>query len=177
MLKVMTHMLIFSTSLGGRTGSEAVYALLKSAFSSYCTDDFPPIEKTANGKPFFPGRPDIHFSLSHTKTHVLCAISDTPVGCDIECADRKISLRAQKFFCSSSELELFDPLDLWVLKESYIKVFGETFASIRHQRFSRDGERIILPDPLTKSRLYDIDGCRAGVCAQSEDFPPFIRSL
>ena len=39
---------------------------------------------TAQGKPFLLVRPDIHFSISHTKNAILVAISDAPIGVDIE---------------------------------------------------------------------------------------------
>ena len=38
----------------------------------------------AQGKPFLLARPDIHFSISHTKNAILVAISDAPIGVDIE---------------------------------------------------------------------------------------------
>lgn len=38
----------------------------------------------ADGKPFLICRPDIHFSISHTKNAILVAISDAPIGVDIE---------------------------------------------------------------------------------------------
>ena len=39
---------------------------------------------TAQGKPFLLARPDIHFSISHSKNAILVAISDAPIGVDIE---------------------------------------------------------------------------------------------
>ena len=38
----------------------------------------------AQGKPFLLCRPDIHFSISHTKNAILVAISNAPIGVDIE---------------------------------------------------------------------------------------------
>jgi len=143
----------------------------------------PEIKKTPNGKPYFPDRPDIHFSLSHSRTHVLCALSGAPVGVDIE-SPRQISKRAVGYFCSPGELALFDPLDLWVLKESYVKLIGGTFALIKASRFSRVGGRIIAPEFAPEfaaefapefapekpvmARLYGIGGCRAAVCSVGE---------
>ena len=39
---------------------------------------------TEKGKPFLLDRPDIHFSISHTKSAILVAIADAPIGVDIE---------------------------------------------------------------------------------------------
>lgn len=44
----------------------------------------PPMERTENGKPFFPGYPQVHFSISHTAGAAAAAVSDAPVGVDIQ---------------------------------------------------------------------------------------------
>lgn len=157
-------MKIFCASRHGKNGSEAAYALLGHAYRSEFHANPPPIEKTPNGKPFFPSSPDIHFSLSHSKTHVLCALSRRPVGADIE-SPRQISARAINYFCSPDELEMFDPLDLWVLKESYIKLIGGTLAMVKKIRFSLVGDRIVAPDENAFPMLYRVGECRAAVTA------------
>ena len=160
-------MRVYCAELGGKSGSEAVYALLDHAYQAEHNRSLPEIEKTPLGKPYFPEHPDIHFSLSHTRTHVLCALADSPVGCDIE-SPRKISSSAMRFFCTPEELALFEPLELWVLKESFVKLFGWTVASIRRLRFSRDGETIIAPDSSVTARIYQVAGCTAAVCGTSK---------
>ena len=157
-------MKIFCASRDGKNGSEAAYALLGSVYRSEFDSEPPPIEKTRNGKPFFPSRSDIHFSLSHSKTHVLCALSRRPVGADIESL-RQISERAVNYFCFPDELEVFDPLDLWVLKESYIKLIGGTLSMVKKIRFSLDGDRIVAPDENAFPRLYRVGECRVAVTA------------
>ena len=37
-----------------------------------------------NGRPYFKGHEDIFFSLSHSGERVMCAISDEPIGCDVQ---------------------------------------------------------------------------------------------
>ena len=44
----------------------------------------PPMERTENGKPFFSGYPQVHFSISHTAGAAAAAVSDAPVGVDIQ---------------------------------------------------------------------------------------------
>ena len=128
--------MIYCTTRADTSGSRSVYALLEHAYRLNYEGDLPEVKKTFHGKPYFPDLPDVHFSLSHSSTHVLCALSGSPVGCDIE-SPRAISRRAIEYFCSAEELELFTPLELWVLKESYVKLFGKTIASIRDLRFSK----------------------------------------
>ena len=167
-------MVIYCASRGEFSGSEAVYALLGHAFQTVYGGALPDVRKTPRGKPFFPERSDIHFSLSHARTHVLCALSGNPVGCDLE-SPRVISQRALKFFCSADELSMFDPLDLWVLKESYVKLFGWTVASMRELRLSREGDRIVGPDETVLLRLYRVAGCRAAVCSIGQIPPDSIE--
>ena len=166
-------MLMYCKPLVSKSGSEAVYALLEHAFLVKYGRNMPEIRKTPHGKPYFPEFPYVYFSLSHAKTHVLCAISDSPVGCDIE-SPRQISRSALRFFSSPEELDLFEPLDLWVLKESYIKLFGQTIASIRTLRFSLAGDRIIVPDTSVEAKLYRICDCSAAVCSMCSKPPDSI---
>lgn len=42
------------------------------------------ISEETGGKPRLRDFPSIHFSLSHTDGLVMCAVSDHPVGCDVE---------------------------------------------------------------------------------------------
>ena len=169
-------MKLYCTQIHGRSGRDAVYALLEHAFITEFGERLPEIEKTPNGKPFFPTRPDVHFSLSHSKTHVLCALSDVPVGVDIE-SPRQISARATAYFATPEELALFNPLDLWVLKESYIKLIGATLPLVKTLRFSRCGDTIITPDKSVAARLYSIDGCHAAAIASRDCIPQSIALL
>ena len=151
-------------------GSLSAYALLEDAYRETCGCRLPTIKKTPNGKPFFPEMPDIHFSLSHSRSHVMCAISDAPVGVDIE-TNRRISERAKHFFFTPGELSFFGPIDLWVLKESYIKLFGLSLPAIRGLRFSLEHGRVITPDLSVTSGLYRVDGCPAAVSSLSDVLP------
>ena len=169
-------MKLYCAPRGGVNGSEAVYSLLAYAFRTEYSEKLPVIAKTPNGKPYFQEIRDIHFSLSHSATHVFCALSDSPVGADIE-SPRQISTRALKFFCSSEELALFDPLDLWVLKESYLKLIGATLPEMRSIKFSLDNGKIVAPEESVISKLYGIDGCRAAVSAYNITPPDSIELL
>ena len=135
--------MIYCAQRGNKNGSAAVYELLEYAYRVEYGGALPEIKRSFHGKPYFPEYPGVHFSLSHAVTHVLCALSGSPVGCDIE-SPRELSNRALEYFSSPDELSLFEPLELWVLKESYVKLYGRTIASIRDLRFSREGDAIVL---------------------------------
>ena len=44
----------------------------------------PELEAGERGKPWFPSCPQNHFNLSHSGSFALCALSDQPVGVDIQ---------------------------------------------------------------------------------------------
>lgn len=92
------------------------------------------VQRAPQGKPFFTDYPNIHFNLSHSAGQIVCAISDLPVGIDIQQEiPRKLTI-ANRFF-HAREVEFLSTLDtrarqtafyqLWVLKEAYLKAIGE----------------------------------------------------
>ena len=85
-----------------------------------------------NGKPECEG---VYFNLSHSGDMVLCAVSDVPVGCDLEkvvdapleVADRYFSEEERQYI---EEGQNFPDINrrffrLWTMKESYLKMTGE----------------------------------------------------
>jgi len=95
-----------------------------------------PQEASVNeyGKPFYKEYPYLHFSLSHSGTKVMCVISDTPVGCDVEQIKKRDQDIAKRFF-AKDEYELIQSqpseqeqtkmfFHIWTQKESYIKCIG-----------------------------------------------------
>ena len=86
-----------------------------------------------NGKPYFPALPDFHFNLSHSGELALCAVSPTPVGCDVETVSGIDLAVARRFFHPEERAWLFSLpegereaafLRLWTCKESFIKAVG-----------------------------------------------------
>ena len=89
-----------------------------------------------NGKPSIDGHPEICFNLSHSGDRVMCAISDTPVGCDVEKIKpyrKNLDQIARRFFDENERKKIFIDApkeaevfyQIWTLKESYIKYTGE----------------------------------------------------
>ena len=92
------------------------------------------------GKPYLPGYP-VHFSLSHTKNAVACAVSDCPIGVDVQ-EKMEYSSRLADRICSDAvrtALENAKDRDLaltalWTKKEALAKKtgkgLGEKFSSL-----------------------------------------------
>ncbi len=149
----------------GVSGSEAVRALLTYSVRQLWDIDRPEIAKLPGGKPYFPACPDKHFSLSHSKSHVLVALSEYDVGADIESL-REIKGRAEKLF-SREMLDSFGYYGGWTLRESVYKLCGK--GSLRSMELEKRGSEIIAPFPGVKCRMYEgEDFAAAAACCEGE---------
>ena len=150
-------------------GSAFAWSLLELAAQElWGVKTLPETALSPAGKPFFPARPELHFSISHTKGVVLAALSDAPVGADVE-RRREIPdvVRRRLFEVEHGDLELFE---LWTLRESWYKLTGH--GDLRDIPFTRRGGIIVPPNPSALCRVYDtIPGCAAAVCTL-RDLPP-----
>jgi 4'-phosphopantetheinyl transferase len=89
------------------------------------------------GKPFFLYNKNLHFSISHTKSHIAIALHNKPIGIDIE-NTRKCNLSLAKRFFHSEEYNYLSSLTqeeqnqaftkIWTQKEAYVKCTGEGIA-------------------------------------------------
>lgn len=149
--------------LSGQNGHEAGLELLEELYGA----PLPPIEKAKRGKPYFADS-SAHFSVSHTKNHVFCVLSDHPIGIDAEEADRDINLNLARNILSPNEQLQFESatdkrralLTFWVLKEAYVKCTGEGLTPYpKCTDFS-------LSDP----RVSEIDGCLVAVIEQENPY-------
>lgn len=132
----------------------------------------PEIRAHENGKPYFPAYPELHFSISHTKTAVLAALSTYPVGADVE-QRRAIRPTLERLLTEvpCGDLELFE---LWTLRESYYKLTG--CGSLRTIPFSRENGTIVPPEAGLLCRVYeDVPGCAAAVCSRTEQPPEQLQ--
>lgn len=116
-----------------RVETENAHALLaRLAGEVWGLDPLPEPARLPGGKPWFPGRPERCFSLSHSGPLSLCVLSDRPVGGDVErLRPRREGL--PRYVFSDGELEWFrtrgarweDFYTLWTMKEARVKCTGE----------------------------------------------------
>ena len=108
-----------------------VYSLLRDLFPSKEIPTNAQIAYNPKGKPYLPDHPHCHISVSHSGDFLLCGLSHSPIGVDIELLrPRRPSLPARvlapeelRWFCSRGE-RWEDFYSLWVLKESLLKCQG-----------------------------------------------------
>lgn len=105
------------------------------------TDETFLVSRTPRGKPYLPHLPDLHISVSHSGEWYICAISNQPVGIDLQehallhsetqeqalIRYRKIARRF--FHPSEADFVDADPKNhffpVWTAKESYVKYTGQ----------------------------------------------------
>ena len=125
-------MMLSFCALNGLSGHEAGRALLERLYREKTGRELPEIPVTDRGKPYFADG-SLHFSISHTKKHAFCVLSEHNVGIDAEELDRDISLKLAEKILSPGEKVQFDSaldqrkalLTFWVLKEAAAKLSGE----------------------------------------------------
>lgn len=125
-------MLLRHREIQNETGHEAGRKLLRQMYREVTGNDLPEILKGIHGKPYFASG-GLHFSITHTKKHAFCALSERPIGIDAEETDRKIDLRLAEKILSPGEKSRYDAcedkpralLKLWVLKEAAAKCSGQ----------------------------------------------------
>lgn len=116
----------------GRKQSVAAELLLRKVLSTvFHVDTFPEIWLNEHGKPFFKDRPDIFFNLSHCSEGVICGVSDTEIGVDIQDYRPVSSAVIQRVLCTEEQEYLKRNTDvevafavLWSRKEAYLKMTG-----------------------------------------------------
>lgn len=155
--------------LDGRECHQAGRALLARLVRQLTGGDPPPILTGARGKPYF-AHGDLHFSISHTKDHVFCALADGPVGLDAEELRRRPSPKLAQKILSPNELRQYEAapdrdralLTFWVLKEAAVKLTGEGLRG-----YPNDTD-FSLDDP----RVRELEGCLVAVMTEDPVLPP-----
>lgn len=156
-------MILGSRLLDGKTGHEAGRELLTDLYFRATGEALPEIRTTEAGKPYFPHSP-WHFSISHTRRRVFCALCRENVGIDAEELDRNINPKLADKVLSPMERAQFDTaedkrkalLTFWVLKEAAVKLAGTGLRGYpNHTNFTLD-------DP----RVREMDGCLVAVLTE-----------
>ena len=133
-----------------------------------------------NGKPYLKDK-DIFFNLSHSEEYVLCGISNSEIGCDIQKvgkADLKIS---ERFFTENEHKKILSAENgdkdrmfyrIWTLKESFIKANGKGL-NIPLDSFEILPQKIPKVKHTGETELYfkefsDINGYCCSLCSQRD---------
>ncbi len=117
---------------GQRLSLAAYLLLMEGLQKEFGIDEAPVFDYSAEGKPFIANHPDVHFNLSHSGTVALCAVSNQPIGTDVE-TTRKVSTSLISYTMNDSEKEQISAssnptmrfLYFWTRKEALLKLTGD----------------------------------------------------
>lgn len=170
----------------GLTRRQQAHDLLaRAAEEHWGLSPLPNLARGPHGKPFFPDLDSLVFNLSHSGPFALCALSDSPVGVDIQivrswrpglpgrvCSDRELNWLEQ----GPDRWERF--CRLWTLKEALVKQRGtgltRPISDIRVPLPDED-DRLLEREGLW-FRTYRGAGWRGAVCGLERP-PEVIRWL
>ena len=108
------------------------YLLLKEGLrKEYGIIENPIFEYNEHGKPSIVGHPEICFNLSHCKDAAVCAISNQPIGIDVE-SIREFKDSLVNYTMNEEEANMINSSDnpasafirLWTMKEATMKLIG-----------------------------------------------------
>lgn len=180
--KAKTDRLRFRKDKNLSLGAEIclIYALHKLGI-----ERLPEITVGEHGKPYFKDKNGIFFSLSHSGDFVLCAVSDTEVGCDIEKIAEADPGIARHFFTAAEHDRIASLPDkaaktkefyrYWVLKESFLKATGRGLSlSLDKFEINTDGPITVSQTAYKRDFFFsEYDGITGYCCAVCSKTKPF----
>ncbi|MDE6105574.1 MAG: 4'-phosphopantetheinyl transferase superfamily protein [Bacteroidales bacterium] len=141
--------------------------LLRGLQTEYGLSEIPEISFGTFGKPYFKSHPDIHFNISHCDKAVVCALSDSVVGVDVE-AIRPFDREMAEYVSAPEELEAIlastDPALaftlLWTRKESYSKLTGQGLDTPKEIREILIANHALFHTTVNEAGGYIVTLCR-----------------
>ena len=140
------------------------YLLLKMGLrEEYGLTENPLFEYGPHGKPFIVDHPEIHFSLSHCREAVACAVSDHPVGIDVESV-RRYKEDVVRYAMNDEEKQLIAAAErpdvafirLWTMKEARLKLTGEGITNDLKTALDGDSWQFTTVERLDKNYIYTV---------------------
>lgn len=122
----------FKHEQGRKTCAAAYLLLCEGLRKEYGITEKPVFEYGEHGKPFILGHPEIHFNMSHCREAAICAISETPVGIDVE-SIREYRESLVHYTMNDDEIAEITQspnpaltfIRYWTMKEAVLKLSGE----------------------------------------------------
>ncbi len=160
---------------------ESTRKLLRYLLGAYLQCPDGQIEKTDQGKPFLPEFPAFHFNITHSKELIMIALSQGPVGVDLERVRKLNVLPIAKRFFSPEELLFLEEEDqeqnqqtffkLWTAKEAALKANGGGIAfGMKNNLATMEASRVRSIEIFSKPAAGDEIQGAVGVCENAIGF-------
>lgn len=134
------------------------------------------LARTIYGKPYFKEKQGIHFNLTHCSEGIACALSDKPIGVDMQ---NVLDWDEEMFtlICTDEELREIEKeknvsqafTRLWSIYEAYIKCIGEgvsdriknyNFSNCKNHQFFKYGYNF---------KVFTFENYSLAVCGEFDD--------
>ena len=126
-------------------------------------------------KPYLPMYPNFRFNISHSGDYAVCAVSDVPVGVDIQLM-RSINPNIAKKYFTENELGYMHAAcnaeeafyEIWVRKESLVKAVGKGLKiplssfCVLEDTTEYNGEKYTFTPYEFKDKSYKLCICQKG---------------
>lgn len=117
----------------GRKECAYAYLLLcRGLREVYGIDEMPLFEYGEHGKPSIAGHPEIFFNFSHCKNAIVCVLSDSDIGVDVERVGRFKDALARHVLSDEEYSEVVSApapdeafTKYWTMKEAVLKLTGD----------------------------------------------------
>lgn len=156
-------------------GKEASRLALAAAFGAWSLPAEARISKTVLGKPYLTDYPGVQFNLSHSGPWGACALSEAPVGVDVELVRPLRQNVAGRFYTPSEQSFLARQPDpdqaffrLWTRKESFIKALGKGL-TLPLNRFSVLEEVFYWEGQVWYFHEFPVEGGYLTLCCQQPE--------
>ena len=111
-----------------------------------------------NGKPYIKNS-NIYYNISHSENYVICAISNHPIGIDIE-KIRLINLSTINQYTTSLEKDYISndstrALEIYTTKEAYIKCIGSNILHIKEVHLNPHLKKLLNNNNYTFKTNYN----------------------
>lgn len=118
------------------------YWLLRRALRECCGwQELPDMAHTPSGKPYFPVRPEVHFSISHTDGAVLVGLADREIGVDVERIRPVKEQMLRRFDCDSENMFF----EVWTRREARAKRTGRSVELSKESPLHSE-EQVVYPE-------------------------------
>lgn len=154
----------FRHELGQRTCTLAYLLLKRALLEEYGITENPIFEYGEHGKPSIIGHPEIYFNLSHCRNAVVCAVSNRPVGIDVE-SIRSTKEPLMRYTMNEQEMEQIIKAErpevafirLWTMKEARLKLTGQGICNdLKQVLTEKDKKRYTTVECLQRGYIYTV---------------------
>ena len=150
----------FRYARGRKTCAAAYLLLCEGLQKEYGITEKPLFSYGPHGKPALRDYPHIHFNLSHCRDAVVCAISDKPVGIDVESVSHYKESVA-RYTMNQQEMEQILQAErpdvmftrLWTMKEAVLKLSGEGLRD-NLKSVLTDADEVIINTVVSTDQRY-----------------------